>query len=160
MLTHNLITGEKITRRQALGAAVIGAASVAGVVSCPWLASAAEPKVEWEIGRITGGKKAVEARVELTTPPLAENGAVVPVNVEVASPMSEEDHVKSIAIIIDNNPEPHVMTVHFSPDSGAAYLAVRLRMAKSSLVRAFATMSDGVVYTASRPVKVTIGGCG
>ncbi len=117
------------------------------------------PKVVKNImDKITGGKKAIKSgRVKLSAPIIAENGAVVPVQVEVHSPMTKEDYVKMIVIIVDKNPFPLVAKIHFTPELVKAYFNARVRFSKTSMVRAYAVMSNGKVYYNSKLVKVLRG---
>ena len=92
-------------------------------------------------------------------PEIAENGNSVPVTVTVDSPMSATDYVRAIHIISDRNPLPGVASFMLGPDNGRAEVSLRMRMAESQHVIVVAEMSDGSAWTATREVKVTIGGC-
>lgn len=98
--------------------------------------------------------------ITLTAPEIAENGNTVPISVSVESPMTEESYVESVMILAEGNPNPEVATFHFTPASGIARASTRMRLAKTQNVIAVAKMNDGSVFTDSRNVKVTIGGCG
>lgn len=89
----------------------------------------------------------------LTAPELAENGAVVPIEVESRIPGTQ-----SIALFVDANPNPMVAEFVFTADT-PPYVSTRIKMASTSLVRVLAKTSSGV-WQASQPVKVTLGGCG
>ncbi len=80
--------------------------------------------------------------------------------VSVESPMTEQSHVSDVLIVADGNPRGGVATFHFSPASGVAEANVRIRLAETQNVIAVAKMNDGSFFKASKPVKVTIGGCG
>jgi sulfur-oxidizing protein SoxY len=112
------------------------------------------------INKFTGGKKAAEGRVKLDLPEIAENGNTVPMTVTVDSPMSEQSHVTDVLIVADGNPRAGVATFHFSPASGMAEANTRIRLASTQNVTAVAKMNDGSFFTATKEVKVTIGGCG
>lgn len=91
--------------------------------------------------------------VKLKIPDIAENGAVVPVTIS-----TDIEGVKNISIIIDQNPNP--LSASFEIGDGVfAEISTRVKMGKSSQVRAMVQTGDKV-YTASKEVKVTIGGCG
>jgi len=92
-------------------------------------------------------------QVTLKVPDIAENGAVVPVTVS-----SELADVESISVIVDNNPTPLVALFELSPQS-IPEVSVRIKMGESSVVRAV-VKAGGNLYSASKEVKVTIGGCG
>ncbi len=91
--------------------------------------------------------------VNLRTPDIAENGAVVPVTVS-----TDLADAQSISLIVDANPNPLSASFELTPDA-VAEVSFRVKMGKSSTVRALVKTSDRV-YMASREVKVTIGGCG
>jgi sulfur-oxidizing protein SoxY len=148
-----------LNRRQALtiGAGALALAASGGATSP---ALAAKNDSEELIKKFTGGKTATEGRVRLDLPEIAENGNTVPMTVSVESPMTEQSYVSDVLIVSDGNPRGGVATFHFSPASGAAEANVRIRLAETQNVIAVAKMNDGSFFTASKPVKVTIGGCG
>jgi sulfur-oxidizing protein SoxY len=121
----------------------------------------AEPAdVETALKNLLQGRAMHSGKVKLDIPQIAENGLVVPVNIEVESPMTPGDYVKAIHLFTDGNPQPNVYSYYFTPESGRAALSNRIRLAKTENVIAVAEMSDGALYTAKSEVKVTIGGCG
>jgi sulfur-oxidizing protein SoxY len=83
----------------------------------------------------------------------------VPIEVSVASPMTEADHIKAIHVFADGNPQAEVVSFHFTPACGRAAASTRIRLAKTQNVTALAETSDGSLYRTSREVRVTIGGC-
>ena len=93
-------------------------------------------------------------------PEIAENGNTVPFTISVDSPMTETDNVKAIHVLATANPQPGVATFRFSPLSGKATVASRMRLARTQDVIAIAELSDGRFLMSKRNVKVTIGGCG
>ncbi len=80
--------------------------------------------------------------------------------VSVDSPMTEQSYVSDVLVLADGNPRGGVATFHFSPASGVAEANTRIRLAETQNVIAVAKMNDGSFFTASKQVKVTIGGCG
>lgn len=107
---------------------------------------------------ITGGKAVSDSdKVKLIAPEIAENGAVVPVTVEVELPIEQ---VKAIHILADKNHNAKTMSVYFTPANGKAYISTRIRLAETMNVVAVAQLADGSFIKAQKPVKVTIGGCG
>ena len=99
-------------------------------------------------------------KVQIKTQEIAENGNTVPVTIVVDSPMTEKDYVKAIHVVADKNPLPGVASFNLHPASGKAEVQFRMRMAETQNIIAVAELSDGTAWTASREVKVTIGGCG
>ena len=91
--------------------------------------------------------------VVIEAPQIAENGAVVPIEVT-----SNVPGTKSISLVIDKNPFPLVAKFDFA-EGALPYVKVNAKLGESSFVRAYAE-AGGRYYTASREVKVTIGGCG
>jgi len=139
----------------------IGAAVVSGAAFGLSAGSAfAKNDSDQMIQAFTGGKKPTEGRVKLDLPEIAENGNTVPMTVTVESPMTEQSHVTEVLIVADGNPRSGIARFHFSPASGAAEANTRIRLASSQNVMAVAKMNDGSFFMASKPVKVTIGGCG
>jgi sulfur-oxidizing protein SoxY len=148
----------RLDRRQALGAGAGALATVAfGATISP--AAAANDSAEL-IKKFTGGKTPAEGKVKLDLPEIAENGNTVPLTVSVESPMTEQSYVSDVLIVADGNPNGGMVTFHFSPASGVAEANTRVRLAATQTITAVARMNDGSFFTASRQVKVTIGGCG
>lgn len=149
------ITGA--TRRAFLGTAAGGLAALA---LAPTAVLADAKMVADEIKKLYGGKQLKEGRIKLDLPSIAENGLVVPLSFEVESPMTEADYVKSVHFFAEGNPNPLVASFTFSPMAPKAAASIRIRLAKTQNIVAVAEMSNGDVYTATKEVKVTIGGCG
>ena len=149
----------KLDRRQVLGLTA-GAAvlAVAGIRVNP--ASAAAEETKKKVMEFTGGKEPASGKITLKAPEIAENGNTVPISVSVESAMSGDDVVESVMILAEGNPNPEVATFHFTELSGEASATTRMRLAKTQNVVAVAKMKDGSVYSDTRLVKVTIGGCG
>jgi sulfur-oxidizing protein SoxY len=122
----------------------------------------AQPQPAWRalLARIANGRTPEPARVRIQTPDVADNGNTVPITVSVDGPMTPQNHVKALHIVSDGNPNPEVLSVHFTPRSGKAEVSTRIRMARSSTLIAYAETSDGKLYSGQVEVTVTIGGCG
>jgi sulfur-oxidizing protein SoxY len=149
----------QLTRRQTLGLAGGAAAlAVAGFQITPALASAEDTTKR--IMEFTGGKEPAAGKISLNAPEIAENGNTVPISVSVESAMSGDDLVESVMLVADGNPNPAVATFHFTELSGKAEATTRMRLAKTQNVIAVAKMKDGSVFSDTKLVKVTIGGCG
>lgn len=146
-----------LTRRSTLTAGALAAfASLLGAR----LAFADEKAVMAEIKKLYGDKPMAEGKIKLDVPEIAENGLVVPVNVEVESPMTEADYVKAVHIYADGNPQPGIVSYSFTPACGKASAATRMRLAQTQNIICVAEMSNGSLHMAKANVKVTIGGCG
>ncbi|HLU76316.1 MAG TPA: thiosulfate oxidation carrier protein SoxY [Burkholderiales bacterium] len=91
--------------------------------------------------------------ITIKAPDIAENGAVVPIDITSDIPGTER-----ITVLIDKNPFPYVGSFDFTKGA-LPYVHVRVKMGESSNVRVIAT-ANGKHYQAVKEVKVTIGGCG
>lgn len=147
---------QTVNRRQAVAALGMGAAAIA---LAP-LDAAATPETARTLLNSLVRAEPRSGRVRIAAPDVAENGSSVPVTVSVDSPMTEADHVRAIHLLADRNPNPAVASVTLSPLSGRAEVYLRLRLSESQTIIAVAEMSDGSAWAATRPVIVTIGGCG
>lgn len=122
-------------------------------------AAAAAPDLAAALQELFGDRVPSAGRVRLTLPRLAETGYVVPVTVEVDSPMTPEDHVRSIHLFAQDNPQPRVLDAYLGPHNGRALVSSRIRLAVSQQVLAVAQLSDGSLHAATAEVEVTVGGC-
>jgi sulfur-oxidizing protein SoxY len=92
-------------------------------------------------------------KIKLDAPEIAENGAVVPISVSTSLA-----NVTSIAFVVPEN--PNVLAAYYKiPDGTMPNVANRLKMAKTSNVTVIVE-SGGKLFSATREVKVTVGGCG
>jgi sulfur-oxidizing protein SoxY len=156
-----------IKRRNFLKA--MAATAPLAVVATPVSLSAkdAKPKspnfldLKSAVETITGKKGAKDSdKIKLTVPEIAENGAVVPVKVEVDHPMEDKNYVKAIHVIATQNSNVRCADVILSPLNGKGYFATRIKLGKSQDVMALVELSNGEFIKKQKPVKVTIGGCG
>jgi sulfur-oxidizing protein SoxY len=147
-----------ITRRQTLfaGAAAVAAAALGQSMVPAFAANNLDEMAK----KFTGGAAAVEGKVKLDLPEIAENGNTVPITVSVDSPMTDADYVSEVIVLADGNPNAGIATFHFTPASGVAEANTRIRLAGTQNIVAIAKTKDGKFYTAKKQVKVTIGGCG
>ncbi|MGJ5176157.1 thiosulfate oxidation carrier protein SoxY [Bradyrhizobium oligotrophicum] len=95
----------------------------------------------------------VSDKIKLDAPEIAENGGVVPIAVTTTLP-----NVTSIAFIVAENPNALAASYKI-PEGTVPAVANRLKMAKTSSVIALVE-SGGKLYSATKEVKVTVGGCG
>jgi sulfur-oxidizing protein SoxY len=101
-----------------------------------------------------GGEKAeASTGIDLKAPEIAENGAVVPIEITSKLPGT-----KMIAIVSEKN--PHALTAAFQiPEGTDAFVSTRVKIAETSKVFALVQTDKGFFYT-DHLVKVTLGGCG
>lgn len=143
----------------AAGAGTIAVAVAAGLLK-PGQALAVAPRSAFEARNLADAMKGLGAAnpaasndITIKAPDIAENGLVVPV--EVTSTLAG---VTSIAIIAEKNNFP--LVADFDLANGTeAYVSTRIKMGQTALVRAIVT-AGGKQFTATKEVKVTIGGCG
>ena len=148
-------------KRRLLLRGTLGAGALAGAgLLAPRAVLAAWPKeaftaktVDEGMAALLQGKPTASGDVSIKAPDIAENGAVVPITVETTLA-----NVESISVFIANNPSP--LAASFVLGTGAsAFAATRVKMGKTSDVIAV-VKAGGALQSASKEVKVTIGGCG
>lgn len=143
----------------ASSASAVAVAVAAGLlkpteVLAAWNKSAFEAKTMDEAMKGLGASAAVDNKgITIKAPDIAENGAVVPVEVTSNIPGTT-----NISIFAEKNGTPLVGTYTFS-NGAPGFVSTRIKMGTTSLVRAV-VMAGGKSYTAAKEVKVTIGGCG
>lgn len=151
----------ELSRRKALQAAMaLGAALAAGLLKPMAALAAAWNKEAFDAQKVDAalmslGAVGAEASSEILieAPQIAENGAVVPIEVN-----SNIRGTTSIAVLIDNNPFPLAAKFDFMPGA-LPFVRVNVKMGQTANVRVVAA-ADGKHFTASKEIKVTIGGCG
>lgn len=92
-------------------------------------------------------------KIKLDAPEIAENGGVVPIAVTTTLP-----DVTSIAFVVSENPFALAASYKI-PEGTIPAVSNRLKMAKTSNVIALVE-SGGKLYSVTKEVKVTVGGCG
>ena len=125
-----------------------------GRVFAAWNKSAFEAKSTMDAMKSLGFGNAEDSKaIEIRAPDIAENGAVVPIDITSAIPGTT-----SISVFIEKNPFPYTGT--FDVSQGAVpYVHLRVKIGESSPVRVVVA-AGGKHYTSAKEVKVTIGGCG
>jgi sulfur-oxidizing protein SoxY len=150
---------DKSTRRQFL--ALTGSAAMLGAapMMTPRPAEATPAMLTSAIRDVVGAAVVRTGKVKLDVPPLVENGNTVPLTVSVASPMTADDHVKSIHVFNEKNPQPNVGNFYLGERAGRAQISTRIRLADSQKIVAVAKLSDGSFWSASVDVVVTLAAC-
>ena len=152
-----------VVRRKMLqgsgGMAVMALAMAAGLLRpgsarAEWNKAAFDTKSFNDAVKALGGSGATESKdIALTSPDIAENGAVVPFTVDSKIP-----NTQSIALLVEKN--PNVLAASFDiPQGTDPWVNTRLKMAQTSNVIAL-VKADGKYYYTAKEVKVTLGGCG
>ena len=124
-------------------------------VLAAWPKSAFDAKgVDNAMTALLGGAGSSASKdIKIKAPDIAENGAVVPVSVTTGI-----SGIESISILAAANASPLCASFDMS-SSTEGYVSTRIKMGKTSKVIAV-VKAGGKVYSASKDVKVTIGGCG
>jgi sulfur-oxidizing protein SoxY len=150
---------DESTRRKFLGLA--GGAAVLGAVPIVTLrpAEATPATLTSAIRNVVGEAPVRTGRVKLEVPPLVENGNTVPMTVSVQSPMTAQDHVKSIHVFNEKNPQPNIGNFYLGPRAGRAQVSTRIRLADSQKIVAIARLSDDSFWSATVDVVVTLAAC-
>jgi sulfur-oxidizing protein SoxY len=154
-----------VTRRLILcgaGSVVLGGLGIVSFGATSALA-AANDKYPEDAFKQKDGKEAIKLlygrpiepseKIKLDAPEIAENGAVVPISVSTSLA-----DVTSIAFVVPEN--PNVLAAYYKIPLGTIpNVANRLKMAKTSNVTVIVE-SGGKLFSATKEVKVTVGGCG
>ena len=124
------------------------------VLAAEWNKAAFDAKGVPDALKVLNSSGAAESKdITIKAPDIAENGAVVPV--EVTSKIAG---TTNIALLVEKNAAP--LTANFDLANGAdGYVSTRIKMGQTSNVRVV-VKAGGKSYTAVKEVKVTIGGCG
>lgn len=119
-----------------------------------WNSGAFAAKSAVDAMRALGMSNAAESKdIEIRAPEIAENGAVVPIDITSNIPGTT-----SISVFIEKNPFPYTGTFDFA--AGAVpFVHLRAKIGESTPVRVVVAAA-GKFYTTAKEVKVTIGGCG
>jgi sulfur-oxidizing protein SoxY len=147
------------TRRRFLSLA--GGAALCGTIPVVTVrpAEATPAMLASAIRNLVGEAPVRTGKVKLEVPPLVENGNTVPMTVSVTSPMTADDHVKSVHVFNEKNPQPNIGNFYIGPAAGRAQVSTRIRLADSQKIVAIAQLSDGSFWSTSIDVVVTLAAC-
>ena len=139
---------------QGAGLLAAGLLSPLAALAATWNKEAFGAKTPGDALKTIGALDAAPSKdVVIDAPEIAENGAVVPIEVT-----SNVAGTRSIVVVIEKNPFP--LTAKFDFLEGALpYVKVNVKMGETSDVRVIA-QAGGRNYQATKNIKVTIGGCG
>jgi sulfur-oxidizing protein SoxY len=130
---------------------------------CPLLATAAKDETKWNDtlkAEYFTGKTIQESSdvVEIEAPYRAEDPALVPIKITSKIKQSKDKYIKKMTVFVDKNPYPFVGEFEFTPESGKADIALRIRVNTYSYVRVIAEMNTGELFMNKKFVKAS-GGC-
>jgi sulfur-oxidizing protein SoxY len=146
----------RIRRKTLAALGVLAAAALAPLrlLAAGWNKEAFQSKSPVDALKIIGAGASTESKdIVIEAPQIAENGAVVPIEITSNIPAT-----RSIALVIEKNPFPLAAKFDFL-EGALPYIKVNVKLGESSFVRVVAE-AGGRHYTAAKEVKVTIGGCG
>ena len=124
------------------------------VLAADWNRSAFNATTLADALKAYGTPASPESReIVINAPEVAENGAQVPIEISVNLPK-----VQSIAVFADKNPLPLLASLELTPGV-LPYWRLPVKLAETTRVRVV-VKTESKTYSASREVKVTIGGCG
>jgi sulfur-oxidizing protein SoxY len=138
------------------------AASGAGLAGLGFVAPADASESDDDVAivrQLTGKVPAESDRVHLVMPGSFPNGYTVPLSLEVDSPMTEADHVRSVRVFAPHNPLIEVACFHFVPRLSEPRVSTRIRLAEPQYVLAVAEMNDGALLMNKTWVEVATNGC-
>jgi len=119
-----------------------------------WNKGAFEAKSAIDAMKALGMANAEDSKdIVIRAPDIAENGAVVPIDITSNIPGTT-----SISVFIEKNPFPYTGTFDFS-QGAVPFVHLRAKLGESTPVRVVVA-AGGKYYTTAKEVKVTIGGCG
>jgi sulfur-oxidizing protein SoxY len=96
--------------------------------------------------------------IAIEMPPRAEDAAIVPVTLRATLPPGDNRQVRTITLVIDQNPAPMAARFVIGPDAAVSEISTRVRVNNYTDVHAVAELSDGKLYVTKTYVKAS-GGC-
>ena len=106
-----------------------------------------------------GDRPIRDGHVSLDLPEVAPDSREVPVFIESDLPMEPDHYVKAIHVIVDHNPDIYLAGFTLSPALGRASIDTRIKMRRSSQVRAIVEMNTGELWWAHKLVYTSLNGC-
>ena len=147
-----------LTRREVLMVGGVGGTALASAFFSADGACAQDEIAEF-VKRHTGLTATESDRLHLTMPAVFPTGYTVPMDLNVDSPLTEDDYVKRIRVFAPQNPLIDVASFNFGPRRSMARVSTRIRLAKPQNVVAVAEMSDGSLLMTKTWVDVATNGC-
>jgi sulfur-oxidizing protein SoxY len=154
------------SRRTFLKASALAAVAIAtagGVAVAAPLLGGPDSEPDEEVKKVLrekfGARQIREGHITLDVPDVAPDSREVPLLIESDLPMTPDNYVKGIHIVVDHNPDIYLAGFDFTAAIGAATLDTRIKMRRSSQVRVIAETSRGELWTTSRFVFTSLNGC-
>jgi sulfur-oxidizing protein SoxY len=160
---HEAMKLESRVRRKGLRSLLLAGFSM------PWLFSGVALAQRMNSGRLLSLSEMVQPIVkgaillnkdlQIEAPLLADNGSLVPIQIQVHSPMSEQDHVTQIFLLSQRNPVTQMAVFQLGPWNGRAEVSTRVRLAGTQEVIALARLSNGEFRYKQMEIIVTESAC-
>jgi sulfur-oxidizing protein SoxY len=99
-----------------------------------------------------------DAVVEVKAPFRSEDPSVVPVSIHSKIPQTADRYIKKLHVYLDKNPLPLVGVFEFTPESGKADLAMRIRVDDNTYFRVVTEMNNGDLLMSKSFIR-SLGGC-
>jgi sulfur-oxidizing protein SoxY len=96
--------------------------------------------------------------IGIEMPYRAEDAAIVPVTLRTKLAPSDSRRIRTITLVIDQNPAPMAAKFELGPDANVTEISTRVRVNNYTDVHAVAELSDGQLYMTKTYVKAS-GGC-
>jgi sulfur-oxidizing protein SoxY len=110
-------------------------------------AAAADPDATWnDIRALLFADRDIQdgtGVIHLAAPQRAHDAAIVPIEIVADMPQTAERYVRTVHLVIDQNPAPVAGVFHLTPESGHATIATRVRINEYTNVRAIAEPVTG-----------------
>ncbi|WP_407149958.1 thiosulfate oxidation carrier protein SoxY [Bradyrhizobium sp. ORS 86] len=149
-----VLKGAGVAALIGLGVIPFGGRQALAAANDPYPTEAFKQKNEADAIKALYGKTAEPSdKVKMDAPEIAENGAVVPI-----SATTTLADVSSISFLVSENPIALIASYRI-PAGTLPSVANRIKMAKTSNVTVIVE-AGGKLYSATKEVKVTVGGCG
>lgn len=162
--------GRSNTRRSFLRAAAVGIAALAtgtralvaapvGLGDGPGPGDDMPDAAKKVLHEHFGTRQIKDGHVSLDLPEVAPDSREVPIFIETDLPMEPDRFVKAIHLMVDHNPDIYVAGFQLTPALGKASIDTRIKMRRSSQVRAIVETSTGELWWAHKLVYTTLNGC-
>lgn len=107
------------------------------------------------------GDRPIQAgHVQLDIPTDAPDGRAVPTILDIDLPITPNSYVATYHLLVDHNPDIYLAAYHLSAANGEGPIETRIKMRRTSYVRAIAEMNTGELWSAATKVFVGLNGCG
>jgi sulfur-oxidizing protein SoxY len=107
-----------------------------------------------------GDRKIQYGHVQFDIPADAPDGRAVPAIMDIDLPITPDSYVSAYYLMVDHNPDICLATYHLTAASGEGPIETRIKMRRTSYVRAIAEMNTGELWSAAVKVFVGLNGCG